>query len=63
VKVLEILKLNKKGFKRFSNSASRKRSFEISSNLVIVKDDVLRDHQTQYIVEDEILRDFSYFIE
>jgi len=42
---LEILKLSRRGFERSSNS-------------VMVENAVLRDSQTQYSIEDEILGDF-----
>ena len=61
MEVLEILKLNRRGFERSSNSGSRKGDFDSSLNSVIVEEDF--DSQIQYSVEDEILRDFSNSVE
>jgi len=44
VKVLKILKLNRRGFEKSSNSASRKGCFERSSNSVIVENDIFTVH-------------------
>jgi len=53
----------RRGFERSSNSANIKGDFERFSNSVIAEDEVLRNPQIQYSVEDEILRDFSKSIE
>jgi len=54
---LKILKLSRRGFERSSNLTSRKEGFERSSNSLIVEDEVLRDLQTQYSIEDKSLKD------